>query len=35
VELLAEPGQVPQCAGCAGVVYTDHLKPLVVIFPLW
>jgi hypothetical protein len=34
IEPLAEPGQLPACTSPAGVVHTDQLKPLVVIFLL-
>lgn len=34
VEPLAELEQLPECTGMAGVVHTDQLKPLVVIFLL-
>jgi len=30
VELLAEPGKLPERTGSTGVVHTDQLKPLVV-----
>jgi hypothetical protein len=34
VEPLAEPGQLPERTAPGGVVHTDQLKPLVVIFLL-
>jgi hypothetical protein len=34
VELLAEPGQLPERTGNAGIMHSDQLKPLVVIFQL-
>jgi hypothetical protein len=34
IEPLAELGQLPECTGMAGLVHTDQLKPLVVIFLL-
>jgi hypothetical protein len=34
VELLPESRQLPERTGNAGIVHTDQLKPLVVIFRL-
>ena len=31
IEPGPEPGQHPECTGRAGIVHTDHLKPLVLI----
>lgn len=34
IKLGPEPGQHPECTGRAGIMHTDHLKPLVLIFQL-